>query len=95
MKKHSHRSAVAKQRSVQQSTASATSTADKIAPTNPVHLLQFEPPPVRTVQPAMAQLFDEIRCRAYEFYKERGGQHGSHEADWHRAESEVRSRYAA
>jgi hypothetical protein len=43
----------------------------------------------------MAQLFDEIRCRAYEFYKERGGQHGSHEADWHRAESEVRSRYAA
>jgi Protein of unknown function (DUF2934) len=40
-----------------------------------------------------AQLYEEIRRRAYEFYQARGGQHGSHEADWHRAESEVRSKY--
>jgi hypothetical protein len=46
-------------------------------------------------QPTMAQLYDEIRRRAYEYYMERGGQHGSHEADWHRAESEVLSKYAA
>jgi hypothetical protein len=49
----------------------------------------------RRVQPPAAELYDEIRRRAYEFYIERGGQHGSHEADWHRAEYEVRSKYKA
>jgi hypothetical protein len=49
--------------------------------------------PLRTAPPPPAQLYDEIRCRAYEFYCERGGEHGSHEADWHRAESEVRLKY--
>jgi hypothetical protein len=47
----------------------------------------------QTAQPSFARLHDEIRLRAYELYRERGGQHGSHEADWHRAESEVRSKY--
>jgi hypothetical protein len=49
--------------------------------------------PVRKAQPSATELYDEIRRRAYEFYCERGGKHGSHEEDWHRAESEVRSRY--
>ena len=40
-------------------------------------------------------LEEEIRRRAYDLYRERGGHHGSHEADWHRAESEVRSKYKA
>lgn len=44
-------------------------------------------------QPSAAALYEEIRQRAYELYCERGGHHGSHEADWHRAELEVRSRY--
>lgn len=51
------------------------------------------PPDVLTAQPATAELYEEIRLRAYEFFCERGGQHGSHEADWHRAESEVRSKH--
>jgi hypothetical protein len=52
-------------------------------------------PPVHKAEPSAGQLHDEIRRRAFELYRERGGQHGSHEADWHRAESEVRSRYKA
>lgn len=44
-------------------------------------------------QPAAAELYEQIRLRAYELYCERGGHHGSHEADWHRAELEVRSKY--
>jgi hypothetical protein len=51
------------------------------------------PPEVLKAQPSTVELYEEIRRRAYEFFCERGGQHGSHEADWHRAESEVRSRY--
>jgi hypothetical protein len=48
---------------------------------------------MRTSRPVPADLYEEIRRRAYEFYNERGGQHGSHEADWHRAEAEVRAKY--
>ena len=44
-------------------------------------------------QPSAAQLYEEIRLRAYQLYCERGGEHGSHEADWHRAELEVRSKH--
>jgi len=40
-----------------------------------------------------AKLQAEIRLRAYEIYRERGGHHGSHEADWLRAEREVRAKY--
>jgi hypothetical protein len=49
--------------------------------------------PMKTAKPAPAELYEEIRRRAYEFYNERGGHHGSHEADWHRAETEVRAKY--
>jgi hypothetical protein len=49
--------------------------------------------PAGRTQPAAAELYEEIRRRAYEFYCARGGHHGSHEADWHRAELEVRSKY--
>lgn len=69
------------------------SVAEKIATSVPVsepHLLAV---PVRTARPSPAELYEEIRRRAYDFYSERGGEHGSHEADWHRAESEVRSKY--
>lgn len=52
-------------------------------------------PAARTPQPSAVQLHDEIRRRAYELFRQRGGQHGSHEADWHSAESEVRSKYKA
>jgi hypothetical protein len=44
-------------------------------------------------QPSAAELYEEIRRRAFEIYCERGANHGSHEADWHRAEVEVRSKY--
>jgi hypothetical protein len=44
-------------------------------------------------KPSAAELYDEIRRRAYELYVERGGKHGSHEDDWHRAEVEVRAKY--
>jgi hypothetical protein len=51
--------------------------------------------PVRQAQPSASQLHDEVRRRAYELFRQRGGHHGSHEADWHRAELEVRSKYKA
>jgi cell division protein FtsN len=44
-------------------------------------------------QPLPAELHEEIRLRAYEFYCERGGHHGLHDADWQRAELEVRAKY--
>lgn len=67
------------------------SVAEEIAKTAPKPAPQ--PTSSRTPQPSAAELYDEIRRRAYEFYCARGGQHGSHEADWHRAESEVRAKY--
>jgi hypothetical protein len=36
-----------------------------------------------------APTHDEIARRAYELFLQRGGQHGSHEQDWLRAESEL------
>jgi Protein of unknown function (DUF2934) len=50
-------------------------------------------PAAHRAQPSTVELYEEIRQRAYELYCERGGHHGSHEADWHRAELEVRSKY--
>ncbi len=35
---------------------------------------------------------DEIALLAYQYYEERGRQHGFHEDDWHRAELELRNR---
>jgi hypothetical protein len=69
------------------------SVAEQIATTAPVSEPGISTATVRTATPSTAELYDEIRRRAYEFYRERGGQHGSHEADWQRAESEVRSKY--
>lgn len=45
------------------------------------------------LQPSPAELHEEIRVRAYQIYCERGGGHGLHESDWHRAELEVRAKY--
>ena len=47
----------------------------------------------RGTEPSPAELNQEIRLRAYQFFCERGGQHGAHEDDWHRAEQEVREKY--
>jgi DUF2934 family protein len=41
----------------------------------------------------LARMEEEIRRRAYQLYEERGGQHGSDQDDWLRAETEVRSRF--
>jgi hypothetical protein len=49
----------------------------------------------RSAQPSATWLHEEIRQRAYELFCERGRHHGHHEADWHRAESEVRSKHKA
>lgn len=35
---------------------------------------------------------DEIARLAYRYYLERGGEHGSDEEDWYRAEREIRNR---
>lgn len=35
---------------------------------------------------------DEIAKLAYQYYQERGREHGSHEEDWYRAEQELRRR---
>ena len=37
---------------------------------------------------------EKIAALAYQYYLERGGEHGSHEEDWYRAEQTVRSRRA-
>jgi len=44
-------------------------------------------------QPSPAELQEAIRRRAYELYRQRGGQHGADKADWHRAEVEVRAKF--
>jgi Protein of unknown function (DUF2934) len=71
--------------------AAKNPVAEQIAATAPAPADHSAP--VRTKPPSAAELYDEIRRRAYEFYCARGGQHGSHEADWHRAETEVRAKY--
>lgn len=35
---------------------------------------------------------EDIARRAYEIHQQRGGAHGSHEDDWHRAEAELRGK---
>jgi hypothetical protein len=83
----------AKKSPAKSAAASQNSVAEKIAATEPVSEPSLKSAPVRTAKPSTAELYDEIRRRAYEFYCDRGGQHGSHEADWQRAEAEVRSKY--
>ena len=63
----------------------------------------LEPParrPVAVLKPKspaedLARMEEEIRRRAYQLYEERGGQHGSDQEDWLRAEAEVRARSAS
>jgi Protein of unknown function (DUF2934) len=83
----------AKKSAAPKADAPKKSVAEEIAKTAPEPVVHTAP--ARTPQPSPADLYDEIRRRAYEFYRARGGQHGSHEADWHRAESEVRAKYKA
>jgi hypothetical protein len=89
-KKSSNKSAAKKTKksAAPKNAAPNSSVAEETVTAAPVF-----PPDVLAAQPATAELYEEIRRRAYEFYCERGGQHGSHEADWHRAESEVRSKH--
>jgi hypothetical protein len=35
---------------------------------------------------------EEIARLAYSYFEARGGEHGSHEEDWHRAHQEIRGR---
>lgn len=37
---------------------------------------------------------EEIALRAFELFLARGGEHGHHEEDWHRAEQELKARYS-
>lgn len=83
----------AAKKSASKAAAPEKSAAEEIASRTPVDAPHLLSKPIRTTPPPVAELYDEIRRRAYEFYCERGGEHGSHEADWHRAESEVRSKY--
>jgi len=93
--KSAPKKAAAKTSAAPKAAAPKNSKAEEIAATAPVSAPHLASAIVaeRTPQPPPAMLYDEIRRRAYEFYRARGGQHGSHEADWHRAESEVRSKY--
>ncbi len=81
-KKSPAKKAAAKKPAVAQFVASAAGNESQLS-TSSVH----------KTQPAPAELQEEIRLRAYEIYRQRGGQHGLHDADWHRAEAEVRSKY--
>jgi hypothetical protein len=69
------------------------SAAGEIAPAVSVSSPHLSTGSVRPAQPTPTELYEEIRRRAYDFYCERDGRHGSHEADWHRAEVEVRAKY--
>lgn len=91
--KNTPKKTAAKKSTAKKAAAPKVSAAEAIAATPPSVETPLTRKPLRTAQPAAAELYDEIRRRAYEFYRERGGQHGSHEADWHRAEAEVRAKY--
>jgi len=85
--KSAPKKAAVKKSTAEKAAAPQKSVAEEIAQTPPAVAPQLSTKPERTPQPSPAVLYDEIRRRAYEFYRARGGQHGSHEADWHRAES--------
>lgn len=50
---------------------------------------------VATVTTRTVDLQDEIRLRAYEFFQQRGYQHGADFEDWIRAEKEVLNHFNA
>jgi hypothetical protein len=45
--------------------------------------------PVQLITPDQASPEEQIRCRAYELYEQRGKAHGREFDDWLQAESEV------
>lgn len=69
--------------------------AEQVAAAAAVASTQQPTAQVQKVQPSHVEMYEEIRRRAYELYRQRGGQHGSHETDWHRAEAEIRAKYKA
>jgi hypothetical protein len=94
-KKLSDKTTAAKKTTAQQAAAPKRSIAEEITTSAPVSLPHLSTASEHAAQPATAIPHDEIRHRAYEFYCERGGQHGLHEADWYRAESELRSKHSS
>ena len=51
---------------------------------------QTTPPPPDRPSSAETITYDEITARAYAFFLARGGTHGDDQADWFRAETELR-----
>ncbi len=70
-------------------TAKRTRTAKPKTPT------AAAAPEVAKVTTQAVNLQDAIRCRAYQFFEQRGYQHGRDFDDWLRAESEVLNRFGA
>jgi hypothetical protein len=100
-KKSTPKKVAAKKSPAKKAAAPKKTVAPKIASSTPVEAEQVAgsapvaapAEKILTAKPAPSVLYEEIRRRAYELYHERGGHHGSHEADWHRAEAEVREKY--
>ncbi|MGD0212035.1 MAG: DUF2934 domain-containing protein [Terriglobales bacterium] len=83
-------------------TTGTSTTRSKKAPTSiqPTAVLSPEIPQngksasVVPIRPVPSNLEEEIRCRAYELYVQRGGNgNGDEGQDWLVAEREIRSRY--
>lgn len=67
-----------------------TSTEKAETPSKPVASVTSE---VTTVTTRAVDLQDVIRTRAYEYFEQRGYQHGADFDDWLRAEREVLDRF--
>jgi len=53
-----------------------------------------EPTAIAPVSFDLPPSHDEIAAEAYAIYEARGGEHGSHEDDWHEAERRLKARRA-
>lgn len=53
------------------------------------------PSPATAIETNPSVSEEQVRRRAYELYVQRGGSDGGHDADWFRAEAELRSRSKA
>jgi hypothetical protein len=87
---------MAKEKTPRSTPSKRTTTAKPKVPSTSTPYVMGEPT-IGTAQNTIIQGeqdfdFDEVRKRAYELYEERGRLEGHHEADWHRAESELRNR---
>ena len=77
--------------------------AKKAAPKKAAGVKALKIPSVPVAKPSVVlpgvtqnspvELHEEIRIRAFDFFVERGAEHGRDLEDWHRAELEVRSKY--